>query len=189
MWSPKSQVPASLEVIDIAGLVEGAHEGQGLGNAFLSNIQAVDGIFHMVRAFDDMEIVHVEGDIDPIRDLKIIYNELLQKDLSNLKNKWEDLAKKVDRFNDSRAKKELEYLSKAKECLENGKWIYTEEWSNAEINFLNEYRFFTTKPMVYLVNISTSNFLKKKNKWLKKIKEWVDKNCPGKIIPFSVSYE
>jgi len=143
----------------------------------------------MVRAFDDAEVVHVEGDVDPLRDLKIIYNELLKKDLSNLMNKYEDLAKKVDRFNDSHAKKELEYLTKAKECLEKGKWIQFEEFSNAEINYLNSYRFFTTKPIVYLVNISSKNFTTKKNKWLLKIKEWVEKNCPGKIIPFSVSYE
>lgn len=87
---------------------------------------------------------------------------------------FEELSKKVERFNDSRAKKELEYLTKAKECLENEKWLYTEEFSNAEITYLNEYRFFTTKPIVYLVNISTKNFSTKKNKWLKKIKDWVD---------------
>lgn len=77
----------------------------------------------MIRAFDDDEIVHVEGDVNPIRDLQIIYNELLKKDLSNLMNKYTDLAKKVERFNDSNAKKELDYLTKAKECLEKGRWI------------------------------------------------------------------
>lgn len=104
-------------------------------------------------------------------------------------SKYDDLVKKVERYNDQHAKKELEYLTKAKVCLEGGKWIFTENWSNAEITYLNEYRFFTTKPIVYLVNISTKNFQTKKNKWLLKIKEWVEKNCPGKIIPFSVSYE
>lgn len=70
-------MPASLEIIDIAGLVAGAHQGEGLGNNFLSNIQAVDGIFHMVRAFKDMEIVHFEGEIDPVHDMDVISNELI----------------------------------------------------------------------------------------------------------------
>jgi obg-like ATPase 1 len=82
MWKPKSQIPAYLEVFDIAGLVQGAHLGQGLGNEFLSNIQSVDGVYHMVRAFKDEDVVHVEGEVDPIRDMKIINNELVQKDLS-----------------------------------------------------------------------------------------------------------
>lgn len=69
MWHPKSQIPAYLEVYDIAGLVSGAHLGQGLGNDFLSNIQSVDGIYHMVRAFKDEDVVHVEGEVDPIRDI------------------------------------------------------------------------------------------------------------------------
>merc|ERR1712110_662944 len=78
---PASKVPAFLNVVDIAGLVKGAHEGQGLGNAFLSNISACDAIFHCVRAFSDEDIVHVEGDVDPSRDLEIIHNELRLKDL------------------------------------------------------------------------------------------------------------
>jgi len=78
---PKSQVPACLKIVDIAGLVPGASEGAGLGNAFLSHIQGVDGIFHVIRAFEDAEIIHTEGEVDPIRDLEIISSELAKKDL------------------------------------------------------------------------------------------------------------
>ena len=80
-FQPDSCVPAYLNCVDIAGLVKGAHEGQGLGNAFLSNISACDAIFHMTRAFDDDDIIHVEGDVNPVRDLDIIHNELRLKDL------------------------------------------------------------------------------------------------------------
>jgi obg-like ATPase 1 len=81
MFKPKSSVPATLSITDIAGLVKGASEGAGLGNAFLSHIQAVDGIYHVVRAFDDPDIVHEEGEVDPIRDMEIIIGELIAKDL------------------------------------------------------------------------------------------------------------
>lgn len=81
MYKPKSKVGATLSITDIAGLVKGASEGAGLGNAFLSHIQAVDGIFHVIRAFDDEEIIHEEGDVDPIRDMEIINGELIAKDL------------------------------------------------------------------------------------------------------------
>jgi obg-like ATPase 1 len=80
MYKPKSKVPATINITDIAGLVRGASEGAGLGNAFLSHIQAVDGIYHVVRAFENAEIIHEEGDINPTRDMDIIYGELIAKD-------------------------------------------------------------------------------------------------------------
>lgn len=101
MYQPKSQVPAYLEIYDIAGLVQGAHEGLGLGNEFLSNIQSVDGIYHMVRAFADSDIVHVEGDVNPVRDIEIIINELIQKDLAFVNKELDENQKKADRFNDN----------------------------------------------------------------------------------------
>ena len=81
MYKPKSEVPAQLAITDIAGLVKGASTGQGLGNAFLSHISAVDGIFHVVRAFPNEDVIHEEGEIDPIRDIEIINGELIAKDI------------------------------------------------------------------------------------------------------------
>lgn len=104
-------------------------------------------------------------------------------------SRLEELSKKVDRFNENDAKKEQGYLLKVQECLKNNRWIIRDEWTNPEIIHLNRYRFFTTKPVVYLVNISTKNFAEKKNKWFKKIKEWIDENCPGRMVPISASYE
>ena len=91
IYGPRSKVAASISIFDIAGLVAGASEGEGLGNAFLSHIQAVDGIYHVVRAFSNEEVMHNEGDVDPIRDLEIITNELFQKDLQHLNRLIEEL--------------------------------------------------------------------------------------------------
>ena len=118
IFQPKSQVKAFLEIYDIAGLVSGAHLGQGLGNEFLSNIQSVDGIFHMVRAFEDPDIVHVENDVNPVRDIEIIANELLQKDLQFVNTKLEENKKKAERFNDDEAVKNVIIYSKIKESLD-----------------------------------------------------------------------
>jgi len=93
-YEPLSKQPAFLNVVDIAGLVKGASEGQGLGNAFLSHIKACDGIFHMVRLFDEVDIAHVEGNVDPIRDIEIIHDELRLKDLEMAKKIADDLEKK-----------------------------------------------------------------------------------------------
>ena len=96
-----------LEIWDIAGLVRGAHEGQGLGNEFLSNIQAVDAIYHVVRGFRCKTVEHVEGSLDPVRDIKIISNELRMKDIANLKKKHESLGKLVTRTKDKKVHDEF----------------------------------------------------------------------------------
>lgn len=189
VFKPKSKVPATLSVYDIAGLVPNAHKGEGLGNAFLSHIQEVDGIFHMVRAFDSVDIVHTEGDVDPMRDVAIISNELVMKDTAAVEKKLHELKSKITRFNDDASKKERDVLEKVSALLAKGKWVKDEDWQLNEIDILNDNLFFTAKPVVYLVNISQDNYLSKKNKWLAKVKEWVDANCPGKIIPFSVEFE
>jgi len=99
---PKSSVPAYLNVVDIAGLVKGANEGQGLGNAFLSHIKAVDAIFQMLRVFEDSEVSHVEGEVDPIRDLNIIREELRLKDAEYAQTAYDKLEKVVVRGNDKK---------------------------------------------------------------------------------------
>jgi obg-like ATPase 1 len=106
-FKPASKVPSYLHVVDIAGLVKGAHEGQGLGNAFLSHISACDGIFHLCRVFDDDDVTHVEGDVNPVRDIEIIHEELRLKDEEYLHARVSALEKTVVRGGDKKGKPEF----------------------------------------------------------------------------------
>ncbi|KOX80468.1 hypothetical protein WN51_12951 [Melipona quadrifasciata] len=190
-FKPASKVPAFLNVVDIAGLVKGASEGQGLGNSFLSHINACDGIFHLCRAFDDDDVTHVEGDVNPVRDLEIISEELRLKDIEFLNGHLEKLEKLVVRGNDKKLKPEYDTLLKVKGVMVDEKrHIRFADWSATDIEVLNKYLFLTSKPVIYLVNLSEKDYIRKKNKWLIKIKEWVDKNDPGAVlIPFSGVFE
>lgn len=188
---PASKVPAYLNIVDIAGLVQGAAvEGKGLGSAFLSHISACDGIFHLCRAFDDADVIHVEGEVDPVRDLDIISEELRLKDEEKL-NKNMDKFVALQRGGDKKLKPEYDTIMKVKEWLvDQKKHIRFGNWTAHDIEILNKYLFLTSKPIIYLVNLSEKDFIRKKNKWLIKIKEWVDKHDPGAtIIPFSGVFE
>merc|ERR1711997_1196424 len=188
---PASKVPAFLNVTDIAGLVKGASEGQGLGNAFLSHIRSCDAIFHLCRTFEDTEITHVEGEVDPIRDLDIINEELRLKDVEYFNKIWEEVERKYVRGGEKKLKSEYEILGKIKKVLvEDEKHIRFGVWNANDIEVLNKHLFITAKPMIYLANLSEKDFIRKKNKWLPKIKEYVDKHDPGAmIIPFSGAFE
>ncbi|CAG9585625.1 unnamed protein product [Danaus chrysippus] len=188
---PLSKVPAFLNVVDIAGLVRGAAEGQGLGNAFLSHIKACDAIFNLCRAFDDENVIHVDGEVNPIRDLETIGEELRLKDEEQLMQNIEKLDRVVNRGGDKKLKPEYEALAKIKTILvDEKKHIRFGDWSAADIEVLNKYLFLTSKPALYLVNLSEKDYIRKKNKWLPKLKEWIDKNDPGApLIPFSGALE
>ena len=192
-FNPKSRIPAVLNVTDIAGLVQGAHEGAGLGNAFLSHIAAVDAIFHVCREFKDKHIEHVENSVDPCRDLGIISNELVQKDLALVTAKHEAQVKlcRVGREKII-APRVLATLTKAKETLEAGKDIRSVlDWNHHDITTLNELNLLTAKPVVYLVNVSKKGFLKNQSKWFQRVKEWCVARSGEKtvVIPFSASFE
>jgi len=186
---PASKVPAYLNVTDIAGLVKGASEGQGLGNAFLSHIKACDAMFHLCRTFEDKEITHVEGEVDPVRDLDIINEELRLKDVEQFTKIFEEVEKK--KAQEKKLKQDYEILCKIKKVLvEDKRHIRFGDWNANDIELLNRYLFITSKPMIYLANLSEKDFIRKKNKWLPKIKEYVDKNDPGAvIIPISGAFE
>jgi obg-like ATPase 1 len=189
IYKPKKSVQASLTILDIAGLVKGASQGQGMGNSFLSHIQSVDGIFHVVRAFDDEEVQHYEGEVDPIRDLDIIQYELMEKDKVMLAKNIDELEKVIGRTNKKEEKEEKAVLDRVMELYKENKNVRDVNWNYKEIEILNKYLFFTAKPVVYLVNISEQEYIKKKNKWLGKIQQWINTHGGGKIIPYSVAYE
>lgn len=193
-YHPKSEVPAFLTVYDIAGLTKGAAEGEGLGNAFLSNIRAVDAIYQVVRCFDDADIVHIEGDVDPVRDLKIINDELRFKDIEFVKKARESADKMARRGGQSmevkQAKDEVELMDRILEMLEAGKKVYHGVWQPKEVEVINQLYLLTAKPTIFLVNLSERDYIRKKNKHLLAIKEWVDEFSKGDtIIPISVSLE
>ncbi|CAL4060544.1 unnamed protein product, partial [Meganyctiphanes norvegica] len=173
---PASKVPAFLNVTDIAGLVKGAAEGQGLGNAFLSHIKACDALFHMSRAFEDDDVTHVEGDVNPIRDMEIIMDELRLKDIEYVEGVHSKLAKMVERGEKKHAH-EFATLTKVKNLLEEEKrHIRFSDWDGKEIEVLNQHLFITSKPVCYLVNLSEKDFLRRKNKWLTKVNVKLDKD-------------
>lgn len=186
---PASIVPAQVHICDIAGLVRGASGGEGLGNSFLSHISACDGIIHMVRVFEEIEITHVEGDLDPVRDLEIIFSELVLKDLQVVTGLVDKLTTVVNRGLDKSKKFDLEVLLKVKEHLEAGKQVRCCEWSGKEIDFLNTVQLLTAKPAMFLINMSENDFLRQKNKWLKKLKDWIDEHTGEPMVPFSAELE
>lgn len=193
IWKPPSKYPAYLHLVDIAGLIKGASEGAGLGNAFLSHIQAVDGIFHLVRAFDSKEVTHVDDSIDPVRDLETITSELCKKDLAYVLQQRDAREKDVKK-NPTMKLPPLFFtvMDKVQEMLENSQPLAKgHEWTAPEVEKINELipGCITLKPMVYLVNCSQKSFTFGGNKYLKSIKEWVDSHGGGLVIPFSVEFE
>lgn len=191
-FGPPSKIPAFLSVVDIAGLVRGASEGEGLGNAFLSHISGCDAIFSMMRVFEDSDVTHVDGDVDPLRDTDTIFHELRLKDIEYLNTAIDKVAKIVAKMGDKdkAAKTELETLEKAREGLREGKCVRKCKWGNREIEALNKHLLLTSKPVIYLINMGEKEYIKKKSKWLLKIKQYLDVNDPGAaMIPFSGSLE
>lgn len=144
--------PAVIEFVDIAGLVKGASKGEGLGNQFLANIREVDAIVHVVRCFEDTNIIHVEGSVDPIRDIETINLELIFSDLEILERKISKVAKLAN--NDKSAKKELEMLKRLKAHLEEGKLAKSFETEDEDEDaFLLEYNLLTGKPVIFAANV------------------------------------
>lgn len=196
-WKPPSVVPAVLKVTDIAGLIRGASEGAGLGNAFLSHIAAVDGIYHLIRAFDSEEVIHVDDDVDPIRDLETIQGELCAKDKDSLTKVYDREMERVRKEKGlSRSAPSVPLsesfvsaFDKCKALLEASTPIQTGDFSAGEVDLIKDWGMITTKPQIYVVNLSQKNFIRKGSKWLPKINQWVQTHGGGQIIPVSCEFE
>lgn len=152
MYNPEKYTPAVIEFVDIAGLVRGASRGEGLGNKFLANIREVDAVVHVVRCFEDGNIIHVDGAIDPVRDAETINLELILSDLEIVERRLEKTQKLAR--NDKEAAKEVAVLEKLKAALENGTCARTVELTEEEELLIAETRLLTRKPVIYVANIS-----------------------------------
>ena len=192
MWNPPSKYPAFLQVWDIAGLIRGASEGAGLGNKFLSHIGAVDGIFHMVRAFENEEVQHVEESVDPIRDLETITVELCQKDLQLLQSAIASEEKDVKKSQGMKLSGLfISTMEKMKQLLEANRPVKDADWTTPEIELIKEKLpgLVTTKPQVYLINLTKEDYERKRNKFLLPIHQWIQAHGGGTMIPLSVEWE
>ena len=147
----EKKIYATVKFVDIAGLVKGANQGEGLGNKFLSNIREVDAIVYVLRCFKNDKIINTREKIDPIEDKEILDTEMALKDLETLEKRIEDLEKEA-RSGDKKAIKEFEILKKAKELLTNGKLLSDAQWEEEDAKIINSYQFLTSKKRIYLLN-------------------------------------
>ena len=149
---PVKTMPAIVEFVDIAGLVKGASEGQGLGNQFLANIRETEAIVHVVRCFDDPDIVHVEGDVDPLRDIETIEIELILKDLDTVQKQIQKWSKQL-KGGEKEAQKQIKLLTKVEGLLENQQWL-SHEMDEDELDEISNYQFLSTKPVLFVCNVA-----------------------------------
>ena len=180
-------VPATIEFVDIAGLVEGASRGEGLGNKFLSHIREVDAIVHVVRCFDNEKIIHVSGSINPKRDIEVINLELVLADLETVNKRFEK-AQKMIKVGEKGAREEFEVLSKIKPALEEGKSARTVPLSNDEKKILNSFFLLSSKPIIFVANIAEDEIGKPENEYVKQVVE-IANSEGAEVISLSAKIE
>ncbi|WP_257669993.1 redox-regulated ATPase YchF [Parapedobacter tibetensis] len=154
---PQRVVPNTIEIVDIAGLVKGASKGEGLGNQFLGNIRNTDAIIHVLRCFDDGNVVHVDGSVDPVRDKEIIDTELQLKDLDSVTKRLQKVEKQAKTGGDKEAKRSYEILSVVKNHLESGKSARTAPISKEDFEFIDDLALLTVKPILYVCNVDEAS--------------------------------
>ncbi len=154
---PDRIVPTQLEIVDIAGLVRGASKGEGLGNKFLGNIREVDAIIHVIRCFEDENVLREEGNINPVSDKEIIETELQLKDLESVEKKWQKVEKMARVGTDTKAKAEFEVLNRCKEHLEKGKSIHALGLSKEDKVVVADLFLLTDKPVLYVANVDEAS--------------------------------
>jgi GTP-binding protein YchF len=173
-------IPTIIEFYDIAGLVKGASKGEGLGNKFLSHIREVEAIVHVVRCFDDENITHVEGDIDPIRDIEIINLELILADLEVMTKRRDKLSKQLK--GDKSLQKELNLANKVVEALENENPVRSIEFSDEEKLLLKGFNLLTNKPVIYAANVEEDSLLDDSNKYVNQVREYAEKEGSEVVV-------
>ncbi|QCK14836.1 redox-regulated ATPase YchF [Mangrovivirga cuniculi] len=168
---PEKVLPAIIEFVDIAGLVKGASKGEGLGNKFLGNIRQVDAIIHVIRCFEDDNIVHVDGKVDPVNDKEVIDTELQLKDLESVDKKIQKV-KKIANTGDKAARADLEVLEKFKKTLESGNNARSVEATEEELKVIEDIQLLTVKPVIYVANVDEDSIISG-NKYVDTLKDSV----------------
>jgi len=186
---PKKKVPAVVEFVDIAGLVRGASQGEGLGNQFLSHIREVDAIVHVIRSFEDPDVVHVMGPVDPVRDHDVITSELALADLSVVERRLEK-TRKTARAGDKAAQLELVVLERVMSELNAGRGAREAGETDDAVRFLRQLGLLTAKPILYAANVNEDDLAAGGGAWIGRLRAAVQSHHEeAEIVPFSAKFE
>jgi GTP-binding protein YchF len=186
---PQRTVPAAVEFVDIAGLVEGASKGEGLGNQFLANIRETDAIVHVVRCFDDDDVLHVMGSVDPVRDREVIEFELALADLATVEKRL-DRVKRAAKTGDKEALAELPVIEKAYSFLKDGRGLWEAKLSPDELSVLKPLSLLTAKPILYAANVTDAELAGEEGPHLKGLRAAVAASGEqAQVVPFSARIE
>ena len=181
MVQPKKTIPTTFEFTDIAGIVKGASKGEGLGNKFLSHIREVDAICQVVRAFDDDNVTHVSGRVNPIDDIEVINMELVLADLESVEKRLPKLEK-MARQKDKDAVNEVRILSRIKEALEEGNPVRSLDFTEEDQKYVNQAQLLTSKEMLYIANVGEDEIGDEDNEKVQAIREYADKESSEVIV-------
>ncbi|MBR5065745.1 MAG: redox-regulated ATPase YchF [Oscillospiraceae bacterium] len=180
-YSPKKYTPATIEFVDIAGLVRGASKGEGLGNKFLENIRQCDAIIHVVRCFDSTEIIHVDGSVDPIRDIETVNYELLLSDIEILSRRIDKTSKAAK--GDRTLASELEFLNRLNAFLNEGNNARAFEVSESDRDLFNDIPLLSAKPVIYAANISEDDLMDgADNAYVEQVREYAARDGSGVVV-------
>jgi hypothetical protein len=186
---PQRTVPAVVEFVDIAGLVKGASEGEGLGNQFLANIRETDAIVHVVRCFEDDDVLHVMGSVDPVRDREVIEFELALADLATVEKRL-DRVRRAAKTGDKDAQAELAALERAHEFLKEGRGLWEARLGEDQLSLLSPLSLLTAKPILYAANVTDAELTGDEGAHIKALRKAVESSGePAEVVPFSAKIE
>lgn len=168
---PQSVVPTTMEFVDIAGIVKGASQGEGLGNQFLGNIKQTDAIIHVVRCFDDPNVIHVSGSVDPVRDMDVINTELMLADFDTVDKKLKRIEKAAKGSTDPKVKMDLDVTQRLHQALNQGKPARSVVLNDLEAPYARELHLLTSKPVLYACNVSDVDFAAGGNDWVRSVEK------------------
>lgn len=174
MYIPERLIPTTYEFTDIAGLVKGASQGEGLGNKFLSHIRETDAVVEVVRCFEDTNILHVDGDVNPIRDIEVINLELILADLEIIQNRLNKTSKKAQMTKNKEELKEIELLERIKENLEKNIPARKLGLDEEEKKIISSFNLITLKPVIYVANVGEEDILVGTNKYVEEVKKYAE---------------